>query len=982
MVNNQEEINRILTIKGNIIDTLKKIDKQMESASPKDLKELKKKKKRFESKLKKVDEEINILKMPGERIDSTEFVSKEEDIGIVEETVKEDRGMGEGRAKPSQREIGLKDVVQQVESTRKAKKYKNTGKSKSQEPTKQDYPHSEEHEKKHKEQKFIIPNINKLFKSKRIKNKEKSKETIGKNELVLTLTAVFVISLSLLMFEISLTRIFSVIFSYHYAFLAISIALFGLGVGGIFLHIISPKINFTGRRFTILSIFSLLFSLSLVILTLLMLSFPYTDNIMIYYGLMFIPFFIVGLIFALIFKLFATYSSVIYSADLVGAGLGCLLVLIFLDNFGGVNTVIGIGAISSVGAVLFAIASKRKKVVGVTMAVLILVSLLFMQNLSYSYLGDVPIGSDPNKDLFRLMNKFDFEIVETRWSAFGRTDLVKVRNEFNPDEMHMFIDGASGTTMYRFNGDIHDQNNTVVQQIPNSFGAFFPFLFPEKDNVLIIGPGGGRDVLIALKGGAKHITAVEVNRDIVELMEDYSWYNGGIYTDFDNVHVVVDEGRSFLKRSKEKYDMILLSIPVTKTSGSVSGYSLSENYLFTIDSFKDYFDHLTEDGRLVVVPHGMEEVYKLTSIMLKMFEEIGKTEQQAMDHLVVAGPGGHHGTLGVMFPAFIVRKTAYNPSEAQERHDLAMLVGYQHVFVPYTSRNMVDLHLYHWESGEMSFDRCMSPLALEMSAPTDDSPFFYKYEKGIPTTLSSLFGYTLLLSFIVLFVPSIYRLSIYKDYVAKIRKKRERSKRRDKYLKGRSKSKKYSKKPEKSLQISLKKFVLFFSILGFGFMVIEISLFQKFILFLGHPTLSLSILLFSLLISGGLGSLFSNYLPEESLLKKVSMISLVIMSIIIIYIIILPIIFNTFLGSDIFNRALISGILLFPLGFLMGIPFPSGMRMIRHSYSKDIPWMWGINGTFSVLGSVSAIVIAMTSGFTGALVSGALGYFVIFLIFR
>jgi hypothetical protein len=444
----------------------------------------------------------------------------------------------------------------------------------------------------------------------------------------------------------------------------------------------------------------------------------------------------------------------------------------------------------------------------------------------------------------------------------------------------------------------------------------------------------------------------------------------------------VDEGRSYLKRSDEKYDIILLSIPVTKTSGSVSGYSLSENYLFTIEAFEDYFNHLSEDGRLVVIPHEMNEVYKLTSIMLSMFQRRGISEEEAMRHLVVAGPGGHHGVLGVMFPAFIVRKNPYTYSEAKDRHDLAMQVGYQHVYVPFNSIDMVDEHLYHWESGEMKFEVCMASRPVDMRAPTDDSPFFYKFEKGIPQSLSLILGYALLITLAILIAPAIYRIFIFKKYVSKIRKKRERLIRRKKYLSNRSKSKNNPVELEKIDQVSLAKFVLYFSILGFVFMVIEISLFQKFILFLGHPTLSLSVLLFSLLISGGLGSLFSHFQKEESLPKKISMISVLIPIILIIYILTLPIIFNVFLSSGIFFRGLLSGILIFPLGFLMGIPFPSGISLMRHNYKKDIPWMWGINGATSVLGSAFAIVMAMGSGFTGGLILGAFGYLIIFLVFR
>jgi predicted membrane-bound spermidine synthase len=957
MTSHDDGISRMLTIKGNIIDTLKQIETKLDSASTKDRKSLLKRKKRFESKLRKIENEIELARrsfFP----ESQEIPSNIESEGGIQERVQQDNS-GEteseiqklDRAKSDQGEdlesLELKENEYQVESIQ------------------------------------ITPRIDKVrgfLEFQRTGNETHKKNKIWKNDLTFLLIAVFIISMSLLMFEIALTRIFSVMFSYHYSFLAISLALIGLGMGGVLLHTLSSKFNLKG--FSVLTISSILYSLTLVVLTLLMTSLPYSDNMMIYYGLMFIPFLIVGMIFALIFANHAGHSRIIYAIDLIGAGVGCLIVVLFLDRIGGINTVIGIGVIASFGALFFALPSKNRKVLGSAVAVILLVSVLFLQNISYSYFDDVPIGSDPNKDMYRLMSNYDMEVVETRWSAFGRTDLVIDTNESNQDEMFMFIDGSSGTTMYRFNGDIHDPNNTVVRQIPLSFGGYFPYLFPEKDNVLIIGPGGGRDVLIAMMGGAGNITAVEINQDIVDIMKDYSWFNGGLYTDFDNVDVVVDEGRSFIKRSKEKYDIIMLSIPVTKTSGSVSGYSLSENYLFTTDSFKDYFDHLSDEGRLVIVPHDMNEVYKLTSISISMFQEMGISEKEAMKHLVVAGPGGHYGMAGVMFPAFIVKKDPYSVSEAKVRHDLAMRLGYQHVFVPYNSPIMVDAHFYHWENGIMEFETCMAPIQVDMRASTDDSPFFYKFEKGIPPILSSVIGYAFLISLLVLIVPAMYRVSIYKNHFLRVKNKKEKIKKRKDFLSKRKRVGNGREKPETTNNLSISKLVLFFSILGFVFMIIEISLFQKFILFLGHPTLSLSVLLFSLLISSGLGSLFSNHFRKESLPKRVSTISLMITGIIIVYVIVLQWIFNALLGLDILLRTMISGLLLFPLGFLMGIPFPSGISLMKKSYKKDIPWMWGINGTFSVMGSAFAIMIAMTSGFTGGLIVGALGYFIVFMMFR
>lgn len=194
----------------------------------------------------------------------------------------------------------------------------------------------------------------------------------------------------------------------------------------------------------------------------------------------------------------------------------------------------------------------------------VIVSVLLGANLIGAYLPDVPIGTNPDKEIHHALHESSSpgRIVETRWSAFGRTDLVEYQDE--PEEMDIFIDGTAGTPMYKFNGDFNDPGSRINSL--KAFPGYFPFFFlkeEERDNALIIGPGGGRDILLARMGGVGKITAVEVNRDLVDIVRQYSWYNGGIY-DLDNVDVVVDEGRNFLKRQKGKYDIIMLSLPVTK----------------------------------------------------------------------------------------------------------------------------------------------------------------------------------------------------------------------------------------------------------------------------------------------------------------------------------------------------------------------------------------------------------------------------------
>jgi hypothetical protein len=784
-----------------------------------------------------------------------------------------------------------------------------------------------------------------------------------------------------LIYEISLTRIFSVMLTYHFTFVVISFAILGLGLGGIFLHFFWNKLPLERKGFNFLMIISIILSIFIPLSLVIILITPYIDNLLFYIFIMIIPFIIAGIIFAFIFKQFTQHSSKIYGIDLIGAGFGCIIVIFLFETIGGINSVIILGSLIAIGGLLFALASKKNTNLVISMIVILILSSVSIHNIEYDYLNEVPLKNSPSKELSSAIDKYgdDVKIVETRWSISGRTDLVKVTND--PDVMYIFIDGGAPTPMYKFNGNIKDSNNTAIRSLPNMFGTFFGFLFGEKDEVLIIGAGGGQDVLIALMGGSKNITAIDVNQATVDIMKDYSEFNGGLYSDINNVNVEVDEGRSFLRNSKDKYDIILLSIPVTKTSGSSSGYSLAENFLFTQEAFEDYFEHLTDKGRIIIIPHTLMEVYKLLTNALAFFEEIGISNEEAMKHIIVAGPRGNHDVLGTMYPAFIVRKVPYSQQEGKERHDVAMKVGYGHLYTPTEKLcNMVDDNLYNLASGVRNLDEFILYSNIDLNPSTDDSPFFFKNNKGLPESLKSLTLMTSLIVGGVIIIPLIYRSSIYTTQISNFDNRTINSSRK----KGRNKRKEKENKSKSDnfIVLEIPKFILYFSLLGSGFMLIEVSLLHKFVLFLGKPMLSLSVTLFSLLIGSGIGSLLSNRIKFD-ILKKVIVISLIIGITIFAYVIFLPYIFDSFLGYQILYRAIISAIILMPLGFLLGMMFPLGMIMLERASEEDnIPWMWGINGTTSVFGSVLAISIAISIGFSYAMITGALAYFLIAMILR
>ncbi len=791
----------------------------------------------------------------------------------------------------------------------------------------------------------------------------KEDDHITKGTWCVLLGGVFLTSFSLLTFEITLTRLLSVMLSYHYVFLAVSLALLGLGVGGIFVHFFRPHVPSGHSRFGSLALLASLFSLAIPFSVILIIQIGYIDtirdNILLYCFLLFIPFVFAGMLLAEVFRMFPAISAWVYGADLVGAAGGSLAVVLTLDILGGISTSFFLGVLASVAALLFAVKVLKSNIRGVVIPAssFLIVSVLLCTNLTGLYLPDIPIGANPAKQIHEALgSSLKGKIIEARWSAFGRTDLVEFSDY--PEQMHIYVDGTAGTPMYRFSGDI-DAPGSAVSSLKADFPGYFPFLFleeGERNNALIIGPGGGRDILLALMGGVGQVTAVEVNEDLVDIVGEYSWYNGGIYTDLDNVDIVVDEGRSFLKRQKDKYDIIMLSLPYTNSSRSLEGYALTENFLFTTDSIGDYLGRLTDEGQLVVVCRDDVEISRLLSISLATLSESGVSNATAMKQLYIVGSD--------RYPVFVLKKTPFEPTEVLLMYEALSQFGYNPTssYFPYISQvgtvNSVLMGLESAEIGVDDFVRIIKGLGYDISPVTDDSPFFYKLEEGLPRSVSLVFWSSIIMMILVILAPLLFwRKRLFPTEM-------------------RSESKRI-------LNQNLIRSVVLFSMLGVGFMLVEISLIQRFVLFLGQPVLSMTALLFSLLGGAGIGSMCSGRLASDRLIKGLTIASLFIVAILLVYTFLLPIIFEQLLGLGLTIRLLATVVILLPLGFSMGFPFPLGIRLLREmGMENHIPWMWGINGICSVLGSVMTIVIAISFGFTEALLIGASCYFLVFLVFR
>ncbi len=445
--------------------------------------------------------------------------------------------------------------------------------------------------------------------------------------------SILVVSAVVICFEIISTRISSVIFVQNYAFMILSLAILGLGSGGIYSYYkIKPEEGST-KELKIFSKFIILSGISLVLFITLEVILSIT-NPYIYFFLLFVPFFFAGIVYAEFFSNYASAGFRIYASDLIGAALGSILSIYIFDLFNAANAVLFLALVLFISSVhYFSIEKRRQTLLYFSLFCLAIVLTVFGKR---DVLGKIPIGHFPEKDIYYTYDDPNIKpnIIDSRWSINGRSDLVEYNNRnFVKD---LFIDGAAGTQMYRFNGDIAHPD-TLLNYLLLHHTTAIPFLLlnqEEKNNMLDIGPGGGKEILTGILGGVKNITGVEINRDFVDIVKKYGNYNGGIYTNFPNIKIEVAEGRHFVKSTRQHYNIIVLALPSTKQLQNIDGLASNENYLLTIEAIKDYLKILTQNGELIFTVHNRWELVRLIVTTLYAFKDNGISNSEAINRFI------------------------------------------------------------------------------------------------------------------------------------------------------------------------------------------------------------------------------------------------------------------------------------------------------------------------------------------------------------
>jgi len=746
-----------------------------------------------------------------------------------------------------------------------------------------------------------------------------------------------------LLLELSLTRIFSVVFYYHFAFLAISIALFGLGVGGVLSYVVA---GWNGTLYRKLGIISLVNAALVLFSVLVVLSRGATLGILDFALIYFtgaLPFLGSGIIVSMAISSAIERVDKVYFYDLLGAAVGCLALVWLLEWIGGPNTVVAVSILFAAGsAIWFSLAEMRfGRVVSVALGLLFAITII--TNMKYHFLEvKYAKGQKLRAEQF------------TKWNPISRIGLAK-----DQDTEMIFIDADASTAIAWI--DFAHLTPSNLENLLHQ-GPGIPYDMRPGAKTLVIGPGGGWDVSRALASGSHDVTGVEINPIIANtiMREKFPEMSNYLYLRPD-VHIHVEDGRSFVRRSQEKYQVIQATLVDTWASTAAGAFALSENNLYTTDAFRDYFSHLTDDGLLAFTRWGFDpprESLRLLSLAREALRSLG--EKDAARHVIVArANAGIIAGWGATDTVIFSRKPL-SDSDVQRARTAIAQANMSAVYLPGDPPKN--------PFGELLLTS--NPSAYEASyqyniSPVDDNrPFFFYtvQPRDIKQFMLRTGGHSAdgkvnvavlnLFSALAVSVAAVGIILVLPPLVLG------------------------TKLPRDS---STRGFLFYFLAIGAGYILIEVALIQKFVLFLGHPTYALTVVIFSMLLSSGAGSYASKRLIGDNV-KRLWLVLALAAGLVGVLALVLQPILSAGVGLPFAVRVVSTVALIAPSGFLMGLPFPTGLRILEKAHAPSVRWAWSLNAAASVLGSVGALVLALYLGLIGTMLIGGGLYLLALLI--
>ena len=795
------------------------------------------------------------------------------------------------------------------------------------------------------------------------------------------------LSAATLVFEINLTRLFSVAQFYHFAFMIVSLALLGYGASGTYLAIRPPRrLSLEANRKQIRGL-SIAVALSILFAYLVINALPF-DSFSIawdqkqvwilasHYLVLALPFFFSGMVVGLLLTLHPDAAGKIYATNLTGSAAGCALALVLPTYLSGEGVVLFSSALAAISQVyhrdliLGRVQSKILPFAHTVLAAALV--LLAMWDAGNRIAGKEPFSwmelrISPYKSLSYALQYPSAQVIFRRWNAFSRVDVVRSPGIHSlPGLSYRYLEPPPPEDGVFVDGD--DLSPIVLPGAKQNFYDYLPlavaFRLRPAAEALVLEPRGGLDIQAASALGAEKIVAVEVNPLVVEAAQQ-------VYQN-RRVQVIIESDRSYLQRSTERFDIIILALTSSYHPVRSGAYSLGEDYRYTVESFQAALEHLDPNGYLVVtrwLQTPPSETLRAFAIAVTALERMGA---DPATH-IVAFRGYNTGTI-------LVKGSPYVDEELRAIRDFCAERAFDLVYAPgirpdETNRyNILPEPVYYQSFTELLSthprEKFYAAYPSDVRPPTDDHPFFghfFRWSQAgeVAAELGKTWqpfggaGYFVILALLLLALSIATVIILLPAVITRL----------------------WSRKSDSHnvVRQSLLPFLFYFGLIGLAFLIVEIPLIQRFILFLGQPSYALTAVLFTLLFFSGLGSRFGSRISFRVALP-------VLAALLFASPLLLPPIFSRTLGMAFYSRLGVTVLLLAPLGFLMGIPFPAGIRWVYRSLaapagadsgetgSSAIPMVWAVNGAASVVSAVLAALFSLSFGFGWVLRLGALFY--------
>ncbi|OGO17513.1 MAG: hypothetical protein A2Z14_00875 [Chloroflexi bacterium RBG_16_48_8] len=762
------------------------------------------------------------------------------------------------------------------------------------------------------------------------------------------------LSAAALVFEITLTRLFAIQQFHHFAFVVVSLAVLGFAASGMLLSLRSrpPGLSWLAGEFAVS-----------VILAYAIINYLPFDSysiawdpkqlwiLALYFAAAGLPFLFAGWTIGAALNEAGEDAYQPYAANLIGSAIGCPLALGSIAMLGGERTVLLSSILGLLAGILFAYNRRSAR---------ILTPLMFFLSFGFFWMpASLQLNLSPYKPLSIAQLAPDAKHNLTRWSASSRLDVIETETthvlpglsmnaSILPPRQHAFyIDGDGPIPVTELS-----PNDSLAKQLSDSMPTGIAYYLRPQAKALILQPGGGLEAIIALASSADEVTLTLDEPLILEaLNNEYENFSKKLLKD-SRLHILDRTARGALEASRLNFNVITFALSDGFRPVTSGAFSLTENYLLTVESLSLAYNHLEADGLLVItrwLGTPPSESARAWATLLSALRSCGVEEPSSR---LVAFRGMRTATM-------IAAKQPFSSTDLQIVREFLQQNAFDPIFLPdldpaeLNRYNQIPQDVYHelYQDLLEDFDNTLSTYVFDISPPTDDHPFFFHFFRWrqTPEILSTLgliwqpfggSGYFVLMALLALILLLALPVATAPLLFLRHRKSTPKIGRR---------------------------FPLYFACLGAGYLFVEIALIQKLTLLLDRPSISLAAVLFSLLLASGLGSIFSKRIS-----LRITLLGLV--GTLLLLNLCMPFVISIALPWHEWMRFLLVVLLLGPAGFLMGIPFVTGLRILERRSQGLIPWAWSVNGAVSGIAGVLATIVGLEWGLKTTLALGTAAY--------